>query len=54
MQHKPNIKLRDLLETKKAKTINLTEVFKTEVKRLAKAYALEVKQRWWNAAKHPN
>ena len=36
MQQKPNTKLRDLLKSKKAKTLKLSELSKTEQKRLAK------------------
>ena len=36
MQQKPNTKLRDLLKNKKAKTRKLSELSKTEQKRLAK------------------
>ena len=36
MQQKPNTKLRDLLQNKKAKTRKLSELSKTEQNRLAK------------------
>ena len=36
MQQKPNTKLRDLLNSKKAKTHNLSELSKNEQNRLAK------------------
>ena len=40
MQKKPNIKLRDLLKNKKAKTRKLSELSKIEQKRLAKLNAM--------------
>ena len=40
MQNKPNTKLRDLLENKKAKTRKLSELSKTEQNRLAKLNAM--------------
>ena len=40
MQHKPNIKLLDLLKAKKTKTRKLSELSKTEQNRLAKLNAM--------------